>query len=36
MPQPRNTEVGGAGNNAGMQPYLEGEDAPEYVMLVNP
>lgn len=35
MPQPRNGGYG-AGNNAGMEPYLEGEDAPEYVMLVNP
>lgn len=24
------------GNNAGIRPYLFGEDAPEYVMLVNP
>ena len=35
MPLPRN---GGYsyGNNAGMRPYLDAEDAPDYVMLVNP
>ena len=35
MPLPRN---GGYsyGNNAGIRPFLEGNDPPEYVMLLNP
>lgn len=35
MPLPHN---GGYsyGNNAGIRPFLEGDDLPEYVMLVNP
>lgn len=35
MPLPRN---GGYsyGNNAGIRPYLDSEDAPDYVMLLNP
>lgn len=35
VPQTRNGGYG-AGNNAGMLPYLDSGDAPEYVMLVNP
>lgn len=26
----------GAGNNAGIRPYLDGEEPPDYVMLLNP
>jgi len=35
MPLPDNGGFG-AGNNAGIRAYLDGDDAPEYVMLVNP
>jgi len=35
MPVPHNGGFG-AGNNAGMRPYLDAKDAPQYVMLVNP
>jgi len=35
MPLPQNGGYG-SGNNAGIQPYLDGDDPPDYVMLVNP
>jgi len=34
---PLTSNVGyGAGNNAGIQPYLDAEEPPDYVMLLNP
>ena len=35
MPLERNGGYS-AGNNAGIRPYLDAEDAPDYVMLLNP
>jgi GT2 family glycosyltransferase len=35
MPLPQNGGYS-SGNNAGIRPYLRTEDAPDYVMLVNP
>jgi len=35
MPLPHNGGYS-SGNNAGIRPYLHAEEAPEYVMLVNP
>ena len=35
MPLPNNGGYS-AGNNAGIRPYLDGDDQPEYVMLINP
>ena len=35
MPLPNNGGYS-SGNNAGIRPYLQSEDAPSYVMLVNP